>query len=122
MKTFIAACILLLVLGGGVCANALILLDRTHTLQAQAASLEEGAPAGREAAVMAFRKQWEKEKILFILSVNQNDLEKVEDALARLEACAKIESDSNFAITVAELKEALERVRVLVGFSAEGLL
>ena len=122
MKTFIAACILLLILSGSVCANAFLLLDRVDTLQEQVAVFEEKEPDAREEAIATFRQKWEKEKILFILSINQNDLEKIEDALARLEASAKTESDSNFDIAVAELEGALERVRELAGFSVEGLL
>lgn len=121
MKTFIAACILLLALGGSVCVNALFLLNHMDTLQEQVTVLEKAEPTVREAATKIFREEWEKKKILFTLSVNQNDLEKIEDALARLEASSKIESDSHFTIAVAELEEALKRVRELVGFSAEGL-
>ncbi len=121
MKTFIAACILLLTLGLGVAINAGVLLHRTDTLEAHVQALENTDLPSRETKAKEFREEWERSKTLYILSVNQNDLEKIEDALVRLEAATKIESDSEYGIAVAQLKEGLRHVRQLIGFSTEGL-
>lgn len=121
MKTFIASCILLAVLAGGVLLNTCVLTSRTDKLQEQAAALPNTATEERTAVAANLRRTWEADKMLFILSVRQENIEKVEDALARLETAAKRESGSNFYMAAAELTEALKRIREVVGLNIEGI-
>ena len=121
MKSFIAATLLLTVVCGLIWANTAVLTKHLDGIEALAEALGEAEPSERLEATKHAKDVWGKERLWFTLSVNQNELEKTDDCLARLCAAAECKSDSDYFITVADLKEALAQVRRLVTLSPEGV-
>ena len=121
MKSFIAASLLLVVVCGAICGNAVVLAGRLDKIEKFAEGLKRAEPSERLTEARRTKDAWEKERFLFCLSVQQIELEKMDDCLARLCAAAECKSDSDYFITVADLGEALAQLRNLVELSYEGI-
>lgn len=121
MKSFIAATLLLTVILGLIWINTAVLAKRLDNIETLADALMGAESNERLDAAKRVKDAWGKERLLFALSVNQNELERADDCLSRLCAAAECKSDSDYFITVADLEEALAQVRRLVTLSPEGV-
>ena len=121
MKSFVVASLLFAIICGAIWINAAVLSSRLDKIEEFTNTLKEAEPSERFEAAVQAKDAWGKARLLFTLSVNQMELEKADDCLARLCAAAECKSDSDYCITVADLEEALAQIRRLVALSAEGV-
>ena len=122
MKAFIAACICFALLSLFLFGSAALLSRQALSLSREASELAEAPVEDREAGASALCDRWDKERIFFVIFVHEEELAPLESALTRARAAAKIKSDSDFAIAVAEVLSELEHVEWLVGTHLESLL
>ncbi len=122
MKSFIIASILLALLSGAVCINTVALTSKITEIKEMSAELREKPREEWAQAVKRIQDAWRERRLFFALSVNQAELEKMDDTLARLYAAAEYKSDSDYYITVADLEEAISLLERLICFCPEGIL
>ena len=121
MKSFIAASLLLFLLCGAIWANAALLSARLTRIEQFTQTLKNEDISARQSTAQKAKDAWEKDRLLFTFSVNQMELEKIDDCLARLCAAAECKSDSEYQLTVADLEGALSQTRRLITLSTEGI-
>lgn len=117
MKAFVAALILLALLVGGVIFGSAVLSASTEkTAEAAEGLMDEGE---REMRLFAFEERWERVRPWYMLAVNTAEIGRVDEAIAEARASHESKSDSDYAIAVAELREACSHIHDLVGFRIE---
>lgn len=117
MKAFIAAVILLSVLITGITVGSLLLSASTNKMAEAAEALADTKERAQD--LSAFEEMWTKQRPLYMLAVNTNEIGRVDEALAEAIASHESKSDSDYAIAVAELGEACSHIHDLVGFRLE---
>ncbi len=117
MKAFVASLILLGVLLTGVSVTSLLLSrDAARmTEAAKALSVEEG----RAERITLFCDAWERRQAWYMLILNANEIERMDEAVVSMRAAAESKSDSDYKIAVARLQETCSHFHDLVGFRLE---
>ena len=117
MKAFVAAILLFAILVSGTIIGSVLLSESTEKLSEQAMLLSKAE--GRQHQIDAFQESWEKKRPWYMLVLNTNEIGKVDEAIAEARASFENNSDSDYAIAVAELQEACSHMHELVGFRIE---
>ncbi len=121
MKDFITALLLMVVLLGFSVGNLLCLSDAMNELSGDLEHAVTCPAEERASALDRFSSAWEGRRLLFYLSVNRNEFDRLDSALARTEALAENGSDEQYRIAAADLCAALENVRRFTEVSLSGI-
>ncbi len=121
MKAFVIACTTLGLLVLSLFGSSLWLTNRVQALSDAAASLSSLSIEEREKEMDALYERWERERLAFVVFVHKADLVALEEALTRARAAAKIKSDSEYLIAVAEMQAELVHLKTHVGLHIEGI-
>lgn len=122
MKAFVAACICFALLVVFLFGSAVLLSREVFSLAEQAMALADAPREEREGSANALSERWDKERLLFVIFVHKEEVAPLENALTRAHAAAKIKSDDDFTIAVAEVLSELEHLEFLVGVHFESLV
>lgn len=122
MKAFIIACIALGVLVAFLFGSSAWLSRRAADLSSEAMPLASLPTDEREGAMDLLCDRWERERFWFVVFVHKEELVPLEGALTRARAAAKIKSDSDYQIAVAEVQAELAQLSRQVGVHMEGIV
>ena len=122
MKSFVAAILLFIFLTGVAFWASASLTEKADALALTAESLFSAAREKRSEGQQKIAKLWKKEKFLFSLTVNRNEIDVLDKAISRLEAAANAKDDDEFLIAVSELNAAISRIRDMCAFSLDNIL
>ncbi len=122
MKAFIIACAVLVFLVAFLFGSSVWLVARAEDLSREAESLSSLSVEGREGAMDALCERWERERFWFTVFVHEEELMLLEGALTRARTAAKIKSDSDYQIAVAEVQAELAHLERQVGLHMEGIV
>lgn len=121
MKAFVIACTAFAVLLISLFGSSAWLTRRARALSEVADALPTLALEERSEEIEAFSERWERERLLFIVFIHKEELVPLEGALTRARAAAKIKSDSDYLIAVAELRAELVHLQTQLGVHWEGI-
>jgi hypothetical protein len=122
MRAFVAAIILLALLTGVAFFASSTLTAKADAIAKQAKALPYAAQELREEACQTIAQAWKQERFAFSLTVNRNEIDALESALARLKAAANAESGDEFFIAASELTAAISRIRSICAVSLDNIL
>ena len=122
MRAFVIACVSFLALVLFLFGSSTWLVRRAQELSSEAAPLASLPIEEREGAIEALCERWERERLSFVVFVHKEELVPLEGALTRARAAAKIKSDSDYQIAVAEVQAELAYLEKLLGLHIEGVV
>jgi hypothetical protein len=122
MRAFVAAIILFASLTGVAFFASSVLTAKADAIAKQAKALPYAAQELREEACQAITQAWKQERFAFSLTVNRNEIDALESALARLKAAVNAESDDEFLIAASELTAAVSRIQSICAVSLDNIL
>ena len=114
MKAFVASLVLLGVVVMGVVVTSLLLSEDAAKMMKEADALAE-----QEEGIASFCKTWERRRGWYMLTLNANEIERMDEAVVSVRAAAESKSDSDYKIAVARLQETCSHFHDLVGFRWE---
>ena len=114
MKAFVAALVLLGVVLTGVIVTSLLLSEDTARMMEEVDTLTE-----KEEGIASFCEAWERRRAWYMLTLNANEIERMDEAMVSVRAAAESKSDSDYKIAVARLQETCSHFHDLVGFRWE---
>lgn len=125
MKSFIVACILLLSVTLFVVFNAHTtvsaideMLALADTLPQTAADFEYGEA---EEKVLALTALWDQKFPCIAFTAGYENTNRCDEAIGALTIHFKNQNALDFAVSLSEFKDTLERLRILEGFHHEGI-
>ena len=121
MKGFIAALILLAVVGTAVGINANFVKDTQAVLSCAAENFSVVPSEDTVLRIKALREQFDEAQKKLSLSVNFYSLDRISELLASLEAYAATHDASNYAATLQMLRDALQDLSRLEQVAVETL-
>ena len=122
MKAFLIACVVFSLLVFTLFGSGAWLVGRVRALAREAEALSALSPNERSEATAALCERWERERRWFIVFVHKEELVPLEGALTRAHAAAKIKSDSDYQIAVAEVRAEFAHLEKQVGLHVEGIV
>jgi outer membrane murein-binding lipoprotein Lpp len=122
MKSFIAAIVLLAALTGIAFLASGILTAKADALTEAAEALPAAPQEERAKVQQEIAQIWESERFVFLLTVNRNEIDALEMALARLGAATSAKGDDEFLTAASELAAAISRIRDTCAVSLDNIL
>ena len=122
MKAFLSALALFVLLVCIAFFTSFSLTKQAEQLEAQAAKLEDIPTTMRKSATMAMKSAWEEKHFWFSMTINHNEMDEIDDIIARLRMAEKIKDDDDFLIAVSELTAALAHIKDLGAVSWDNIL
>ena len=122
MKACIAAIILLSILTGTALWVSNCLTGKTDELVNAAKPLTTIHKEDRAETCRAVTQLWQKSRFLFSLTINRNELDTMDNILAKLNATTNAEGDDEFLIAASELTAAISRIRSICAVSLDNIL
>ena len=122
MKGFIASVATLSLLIGLIVWNGIWVHISIADLTERTGALAISQVEEREHLSNEFYKKWEKCKHILAISVSHTEIEAIDSRLASLRAYARDKEESDFNVTLAQLREDLEFLHHSESLTIEGII